>query len=351
MLLRRSTLSVPAAIEHVIGLQAQAPNPPYFGLWTRLRHFTPDLLSRLVTDRQVVRIALMRGTIHLVTARDCVDLRPLVQTVLDRAIYANGSLVSELRGVDVATLKAEARALLEARPLTNRQLSGALKAKWPDHDPSALIRAVRGLVPLVQVPPRGIWGAKGQATHTTAEFWLGRPLQTNASVDDLVLRYLAGFGPATVMDVQAWSGLTGLGEVVDGLRPKLRTFRDEAGRELFDLPDAPRPDPARSSDVRFLPQWDNVLLSHADRTRIISEDARQRIHSVNGQVPGTVLVDGFVGAKWKIVHRERSGTLVIEPFTRFSKNEGEALVEEGSRLLSFVVGPEAKDVELIPYSA
>jgi hypothetical protein len=311
MLLRRSTRSIPAALELLVGLQAQAPNPPYIGLWTRLRHFTPDQLAQLLTDRQVVRIALMRGTIHLVAARDCLALRTLLQPVLDRAIHANGSLISELRGVNVGTLVAGARELLQERPLTNRQLSAGLKASWPNHDPSALTHAVRCLAPLVQVPPRGIWGAKGQAMHTGVESWLGRPLETNTSLDHLVLRYLAGFGPAAVMDMQVWSGLTGLGEIVDRLRPILRAFRDESGRELFDLPDAPRPDPARSAGVRFLPEFDNVLLSHADRTRIISDDDRKRIYTVNGLVPGTVLVDGFVRGRWKVDRSDGAAKLVV----------------------------------------
>ena len=351
LLLRRSTLSVTASLEQLVGLQAQAPNPPYIGLWTRLRHFTPDQLAQLITDRQVVRIALMRGTIHLVTSRDCLCLRPLLQPVLDRAIYANGSLISEFTGVNVDTLVVDARALLEERPLTNRQLGAALKAAWPGHDPSALVQAIRCLVPLVQVPPRGIWGAKGQAMHTTAETWLGRPLETDVPLDHLVMRYLAGFGPAAIMDMQAWSGLTGLDEIVDRLRPRLRAFRDESGRELVDLPDAPRPDPETSVGVRFLPEFDNVLLSYADRRRIISDENRKRIYTVNGLVPGTVLVDGFVSGKWTLNRSRGPATLVIEPFTKLSKKDRSAIVEEGLRLLSFAVGDSAQSVQLIPVEA
>jgi hypothetical protein len=348
MLLRRSTLPIAAAIEQLVGLQAQAPNPPYVGLWTRLRDFRPDQLAQLITGRQVVRIALMRGTIHLVTARDCLALRPLLQPVLDRAVHANGSLISQLAGVDLDTLVADARALLDQHPLTNGQLSAGLKPGWPKHDPAALTRAIRSLAPLVQVPPRGIWGAKGQAMHTTAETWLGRSLETNVSLDHLVLRYLAAFGPASVMDVQAWSGLTGLGEIIDRLRPKLVTFRDESGRALFDLPEAPRPDPAASPGIRFLPEFDNVLLAHGDRTRIISDDNRKRIYTVNGLVPGTVLVDGFVGGKWTIARRRGVATLIIEPFRKLSKNDRSAIIEEGSRLLSFAAGKEVQRVQLIP---
>jgi hypothetical protein len=351
LLLRRSRLSVTAAIEQLVGLQAQAPNPPYIGLWTRLLDFRPDQLAQLITDRKMVRIALMRGTIHLVTARDCLALRPLVQPVLDRAIYASGSIISELRDVDVGSLVGDARELLEDRPLTNRQLGVALEASWPDHDPSALTHAVRCLAPLVQVPPRGIWGAKSQAMHTTAEHWLGQPLETNISLEHLVLRYLAGFGPASILDMQTWCGLTGLDEIVDHLRPRLRTFRNESGRELYDLPDAPRPDPATPAAVRFLPEFDNVLLSHTDRTRIIGDDDRTRIYTVNGLVPGTVLVDGFVHGRWRIDRRNGAARLAVEPFRKLSKKDAAAIVEEGLRLLSFSGGEEAGDVQLTPIAA
>jgi hypothetical protein len=348
LLLRRSALPVTAAIEHLVGLQAQAPNPPYVGLWTRLGHFEANELSRLIQDRQVVRIALMRGTIHLVTTRDCLFLRPLLQPVLDRGVYANGAMPAEVAAIGVDALVAEARALLHQEPLTNQQLGARLNDRWPDHDAAALTHAVRCLLPLVQVPPRGLWGATGRAKHTTAETWLGRPLDDTGSLDDLVLRYLAGFGPATVMDIQAWSGLTGLGEVVDRVRPNLRSFRDGDGRELLDLPDAPRPDPATPAAVRFLPEFDNVLLSHADRSRIISDEHRARITTVNGLVPGTVLVDGVVSGTWKIDRGAGVGRLVVQPIRRLTKKDASALEEEGQRLLSFVVGEEANDVRIGP---
>ncbi len=266
-------------------------------------------------------------------------------------MYASGSLVSELTDVDVATLAADATSLLEKRPLTNGQLSTALEAGWPNHDTSALTQAVRCLTPLVQVPPRGIWGAKGQSMHTTAEHWLGRPLETNVSLEHLVLRYLAGFGPVSVMDIQAWCGLTGLDEIFDRLRPTLRTFRAKSGKELFDLPGAPRPDPATPSAVRFLPEFDNLVLSHADRTRIISDDDRKRIYTVNGLVPGTVLVDGFVHGKWKIDRGKGAPNLVVEPFRGLSKMDRVAIEEEGLRLLSFVSGEDSREVQVIPVAA
>jgi hypothetical protein len=195
-------------------------------------------------------------------------------------------------------------------------------------------------VPLVQVPPRGIWGESGQAIHTTAEAWLGRPLDTGSSLDEMVVRYLGAFGPASVKDVQTWSGLTRLREVAERLRPRLRAFRDEQGRELFDLPDAPRPEPDTPAPPRFLPEFDNLILSYADRTRVISSDYRRAIASRNGMVPATVLVDGFVRGTWKTERTRGKATLVIEPFESLSEEDLDALTGEGRRLVRFMAEPE-----------
>jgi hypothetical protein len=343
MLLRRRSLSAEEAIEHLVGMQAQAPNPPYVGLWTRLEGFHPDQLARLILERRAVRVALMRNTVHLVSARDCLKLRPLVQPVIDRGLYANRANRVGVEGVDVEALSAAGRALLEERPRTARELGVLLRERWPERDPASLARAVRHLVPLVQVPPRGVWGRSGQTTHTTAEAWLGRPLDPGPSLEEMVVRYLGAFGPAGVKDVQTWSGLTRLGEVVDRLRPRLSTFRDERGRELFDLPDAPRPDPDAPSPPRFLPEFDNLILSHADRTRVIADEYRKAIASRNGMVPATFLVDGFVRGTWKTERTRGRATLVIEPFDALSGNDRDALAEEGERLLRFMAEPDGAE--------
>lgn len=336
MLLRRRKLPAIEAIEHLVGMQAQAPNPPYVGLWTRLEGFHPDELARLILDRRAVRIALMRNTVHLVTVRDCLALRPLMQPVFDRSLYASRANREGIEGVDVEALVAAGRVLLEERPRTAKELGVLLKERWPERDAASLARAVRHVAPLVQVPPCGIWGKSGQTTHTTAEAWLDQHLDPAPSLDEMVVRYLGAFGPATVKDVQTWSGLTRLGEVAERLRPRLRTFRDEPGKELFDLPDAPRPDPDTPAPPRFLPEFDNLILSYADRTRIIANDYRKVIASKNGMVPATVLVDGFVRGVWKIEKSQGVATLVIEPFETLSKRDRAALTEEGERLVRFV---------------
>jgi hypothetical protein len=335
MLLRRHKLPAIEAIEHLVGMQAQAPNPPYIGLWTRLEGFHPDELARLILDRRAVRVALMRNTIHLVSARDCLALRPLMQPVFERSLYANRAHRAGIEGMDIEALVTAGRALLEERPRTAKELGLLLQEQWPDRDPASLARAIRHLVPLVQVPPRGIWGKSGQAAHTTVEAWLDRPLDSDSSLDEMVMRYLGAFGPATIRDVQTWSGMTRLGKVTERLRSRLRTFRDEHGNELFDLPDAPRPEPYTPTQARFLPEFDNLILSHADRTRVIADDYRKLIASKNGMVPATVLVDGFVRGTWKTERTRGQAMLMIEPFESLSKEDRDALSEEGERLIRF----------------
>ena len=343
MLLRRRKLPAIEAIEHLVGMQAQAPDPPYVGLWTRLEGFHPEELARLILDRRAVRVALMRNTIHLVTARDCLALRPPLQPVLDRGLYANRAHRAGVEGVDIEALVAAGRALLEERPRTAKELGELLRGRWPDRDPASLARAIRHLVPLVQVPPRGVWGKSGPAAHTTAEAWLSRPLDPGPSLDEMVVRYLGAFGPATVKDVQAWSGLTRLGEVTERLGSRLRAFRDEHGNELFDLPDAPRPDPVTPAPPRFLPEFDNLILSHAERTRVIANDYRKAIASKYGMVPATVLVDGFVRGTWKTQRTRGKASLVIEPFEPLAEKDRDALSEEGERLIRFMAEPEGAE--------
>jgi Winged helix DNA-binding domain len=325
------------AVEHLVGLQAQEPPDPYLALWSRLDGFRPEELAGLLEQRRVVRIALMRSTIHLVSADDCLALRPLVQPVLDAEL----ARYRDLRGVDVDAVLAFARELVAERPRSGRELRAALAERFPDHDAADLAYACRNLLAFVQVPPRGLWGRSSQVASTTAEAWLGRQLEAKPSLERMVARYLAAFGPATVADVATWSRLTGLREAVDRLRPRLRTFRDERGRELFDLPDAPRPDPETPAPPRFLPEYDNALLSHADRTRFVTQDQRRAFSRVDGRIKGTVLNDGFVFGVWQ----RREGTLVVSHTGRAPKRALAAIAAEGRRLLRLIApGAEAREV-------
>jgi hypothetical protein len=333
LLLRRSRRGALETIERLVGLQAQVPNSPYLALWSRLDNFRLDDLTTLITARRVVRLALMRSTIHMVSARDCLALRPLLQPVQDRGM--TGTFGRRLAGIDLESLAAAGRALVEERPRTLGELGSLLKTRWPSRDPEALAYAIRALVPLVQVPPRGVWGDRGTAACTSVERWLRRRLTAKPSMEKMILRYLAAFGPASVRDVQVWSGLAKLREPIERLRPRLRTFVDEHGVELFDLPDAPRPNADVEAPPRLLPEFDNVWLGHKDRSRVLAESPRPPLVGSGGLLSGTVLVDGFVGARWKIARVRDQAILTIEPFAKLAVKVRTSIEKEGRRLLSF----------------
>ena len=335
-LLHRTSLPVLDLIEALVGLQAQTPHTAYVGLWTRLEDFRAEELSDRLLDRSVVRLALMRGTIHLVTARDAWGLRPLVQPVLDRAF--KGQFGRRLAGVDTAEVVAMGRAFVDAEPRSFRALGDHLLTRWPDRDRAALEQAVRAGVPLIQVPPRGVWGRNGPIAHTSIEAWLGEPPPALPTLDELVRRYLGAFGPASVMDAQAWCGLTRLGDVFERLRPELRTFRDDNGRELFDLPDAPRPDPDTPAPVRFLYDFENLLLSYADRSRAMPPGSERDLGARTQESLNTFTVDGFVRGTWRAEGTRDGATLVVTPSRTLSAVETSALVAEGDGLLRFLRG-------------
>ena len=348
MLLERANIPVLEAVEHLVGMQAQAPNAPYVGLWSRLAHFEHSDLSTLLLDRKAVRIVLMRGTIHLVSARDCLVVRPSVQSVLDR--WLHGALVKRLGGVDLQELASAGRVYVEKEALTYHELGIRLQERWPDNEPEVLANAVRALVPLVQVPPRGIWGASGQAAHTSAEAWLGKPLEAESRLEELMLRYLAAFGPASVKDMQVWSGLTGLNQVVERLRPHLRSFLDEEGHVLWDRTDGAFPDEDTAVPIRFLGEFDNMLLSYHNRTRIMADADKPSVFTRNGIIRATVLIDGFVSGIWSIEERRGTASLQIKLFKSVSAAEEDALHVEGSKLLQFAA-MDAEDHEIRVVSA
>jgi hypothetical protein len=336
LLLRRTDMAPLAAVDHLVGLQAQVPLNPYTALWSRLVGFDPADLARLMEDRAVARIVVMRGTIHLVTADDALALRPLAQPVLDRELRMHRDYAPLIPDIDVPAVLAAARPLLDERPRTQPQLRKLLAERFPAHDPGVLAFLCRNHLALVQVPPRGVWGKAAQVTVTTAEAWLGRPL-AEPSIDAVVLRYLAAFGPAMVADVAAWSGLQALREVVDRLRPQLREFVDERGRPYVDLPDAPRPGPDTPAPVRFLPEYDNALLSHADRSRFLSDDDRKRL-SAGPPAKGSLLVDGRGAGTWRLVEDAKAAAATLEVYALPGLSAGDAddVEAEGHRLVRFL---------------
>jgi Winged helix DNA-binding domain len=348
MLLTREDLPVPGAIARLVGLQAQLARPPFVGLWTRLQDFgRSDLLAPL-HERQVVRVTAMRGTLHLMTASDYVGLRGALQPGLTKG--AQAILRDRQQSFDPVALEAEARSFFGGKPATFDALRNHLKTKDPAADERAMAYTMRMHLPLVQVPVDTSWGFPAASDFALAEDWLG----TKVSVEpmpahELVRRYLAAFGPATPGDAQAWSGLSGLRSVFEELRPNLVTFRDGRKRELFDLPEAPRPAEDEPAPVRFLPEFDNLVLSHDDRTRIMADEHRPKVTLKNLQVRATFLVDGFVAGTWKVERKKKVAALILEPFAKLAKPAVKALEQEGDALLRFAEeDAEAREVRLSP---
>jgi len=354
LLLDRAPMAAGDAVRHLAGLQAQAPLAPYVGLWTRLAGFRPQALKDLFTERAVLRAHLMRNTVHLVDAGDYVRFRPLYQPLLAR--HLAGNFGKNLVGVDLTELAAAAADLLGQTALTRVELGARLAPRWPGHDPASLAYAVSHLLPLVQVPPRGLWGEpNSRAAFMLADAWLNAPAPLPASapapvsrstiLEQLVLRYLAAYGPASVADVQAWSGLTRLREVTDRLGSRLRAFAGPDDARLLDLPDAPRPDPDVPAPPRFLPEYDNLLLSYAERTRVIPHRRPVPLPPGHGATGGTLLVDGSWQADWKI----SQNIVEIRPFIRLNPADRDAIAAEGERLLGFADPAIAvRDVRFVP---
>lgn len=347
LLLERADLPVLDAVEHLVGLQAQVPLDPYTALWSRLRGFDPASLARLLVDRRVVRTTVMRATIHLVSADDCLTLRPLVQPVLDAELARHPDFAAPVREADLPRVLAYATAFLAEQPRNGRELRAALAAEFPQEDPAALAYACRCLLPLVQVPPRGVWGETKEVTLTTAEAWLGRPLAARPSLEAVVLRYLRAFGPASVADVATWCRLTRLRAVVERLRPRLLMFRDERGRELFDVPDAPRPASDTPAPTRLLPEYDNVLLSHDEHARVVPPHRRAALGAIGGIGFGSVLHDGFVCGVWRIerIRASEAAALAVTLAERLPKRAVASVEAEARRYLRFAA-PDAESREV-----
>ncbi len=343
LLLGRVSLPIPAAIERLVGLQAQQASAPFVGLWTRLHDFDRADLAQLLADRTVIKATLMRGTLHLLTAEDYLLVRATLQPVLTLGFEA----VSKGRamGFTIDELITIAQPYIAAAPRTFAEISAMLSEWMPAADPGALRYGVRTHLPLVQIPVATGWSYPGNPQWTLAEAWLDRPIPPEEHLRLLIVRYLAAFGPASVTDIQTWSGLPKLKDAVAELKPELAVYRDEQNRELFDLPNMPLPAPDTPAPVRFLPEYDNLLLSHAKRTRIVADPYRPKVFLPGLRVAATVLVDGFVRGVWKIEKTKSAATLVIEPFELLSPRHRDELTAEGERLLRFVE-PDAHTYEV-----
>ncbi len=330
-LAERRPASASDAITHLVGLQAQEPLEPYAGLWARLQDFRPEELVELLESRRAVRTLMMRRTLHLLSADDCVAMRPLFQAMLVQRVRS--VLGSRLDGVDLDALAAAGRPHFHEQPRILNDVARAVADRWPDAVVRDLGDALSSLVDLVQVPPRGLWGRQAPAANTTIEVWLGTAPRPEISLDHVVRRYLRAYGPATSSDIRSWSGLTGLPPVIRRLRPELVSYRDEQGRELLDLADAALPDPDLPAPPRFLPAFDNAVLGYDDRSRIIDDEHRGL------SIMGTryVLVDGRVSATWTSAAAADEGiTVAVQPLRRLNLEERRDVKDEAERLAAFL---------------
>jgi winged helix DNA-binding protein len=346
LLLARAALPAGQAIEQLGGLQAQEAKPPFVGLWSRLSGFERRHLHDALGERAAVRSTFLRATLHLTSAADYAAFRSTIQPVLTKAM---GVLGARADGLDVDALLPVARDLLAEAPRTFNELRPLLQESFPEVNERALGYAVRTQLPLVMVPTGDPWGFPPVASFTLAETWLDEPLADANNLESLLCRYLAAFGPATPADMQTWSGLQGLKGAFDAVRPNLRTFRNEQGRELFDLPDAPRPDGDVPAPARFLPEFDNLVLAHADRTRVLADAHRGAVVTKNLRVRSTFLWDGFVAGTWTAERKRSAATLLLTPFARLPKGAFDELAGEGETLLRFLEPDTASvDVRLVP---
>jgi len=331
LLLERSSLPLPAALEQAAGLQAQYAPSPYVGLWSRLRGFRRDDLTRALEDRRAVQATLLRSTIHVVSAADYPPFAEAVRRA--RREWWERAARRELDGVDLETAAALVRERLAAGPARQAELAGLLAERG---FPKAAWNGVGLWVDMVRVPPSGTWERRRADLYGLAEDWLGpwRVGEADA-LEHLVRRYLAGFGPASLADLGSWAGLP-----LTRVRPVLervgtRRFRDDQGGELFDLPGAPLPEPGTPAPPRFLSTWDANLLVHARRTQLLPERYRPRIFHVRAphSFP-TFLVDGAVAGTW----RHREGRVQLEPFEPLPRATRRELEAEAERLAAFHQG-------------
>jgi hypothetical protein len=334
MLLARERAGPLAVVERLVGMQAQQAQPPFVGLWTRLDRFERGDLLALLRDRAVVRATLMRATLHLMTADDFRLFRSTLQPMLTAGM--NAVLRERIAALDLPALLEVAKRHFRTRPSNFTSLRATLMAAFPHGEERAMGYAVRTHLPVLAAPDDSPWGFAADPEFTLAESWLGGAPDATERPDELVLRYLSAFGPATAADFQAWSGLSGAKAIIETLRPRLHVLRDDRKRELFDLPDAHRPAEDTPAPVRFLPGFDNAILAHADRSRIIADEYRARVTTKNLIVLPTFLVDGFVAGTWKCERTKKTAQLTISPFARLARGARSELTKEAESLVRFI---------------
>ena len=311
-LLARVDRPVGATIEGLVGLQAQVPRDPYISLWSRLRDFEPTELEALLWERRAVRMTLMRTTLHLVTADDAPRLRAVLQGVCERG-FRSSPFARRLDGVDLDELLAVGRRDRDATAA--HALGAGVAPRRALAGPRAHRDGLRRPLPGAARPGHAegsVGPVRGGPRHASRR--VARPAREPvvppvAPPDEVVLRYLRAFGPASAADIRTWSWLSGLRPVIERLRPRLRTYRDEAGRELLDVEDGVFADGDGPAPVRFLGEYDNVFLSHADRSRVTGDLA----WGTSFVRQGSFFVDGFLAGAWRSANLTSRATLSIDP--------------------------------------
>ncbi len=345
-LLRRSELAVEQLCEHLVGLQAQDVAPPFIGSWSRITDFDPATVSAGLENRSLVRITLMRATIHLVTAADAVRIAPHIQPELEKIPFRKGFNYGAMVGLDPEEVRARGEKVLGTQPMSAAQLRERAALEYPDRTPSAVMQTWIYQLPVLQTPPRGLWKNNSRPVWSRIEPWLGMPLDHAYPMGELVLRYLRAFGPATTMDVQTWSRLLGIKEALAALGDRVRTYTDERGRTLYDAADAELADPDLPAPVRLLAWYDNALLSHQDRSRIIPGGAPAPLRHLAAQV-SPVLVDGYLAGIYKIFTDRCAARLRIAPGRIWTAPETAQVEAEAHALLRFLEPDLSPKVEIL----
>ncbi|WP_280194618.1 winged helix DNA-binding domain-containing protein [Nocardia farcinica] len=349
-LLARSELSVPRMCEHLVGLQAQDVTPPFVGLWSRTADFDPASVSVGLTERTLGRITAMRGTIHLLTAADALRIAPMIQPELEKIPFRKGFNYGAMVGLDPERVRADGERVLGDDPVPAAVLRERAAQRYPDRDPGAVVQTWLYQLPVLQTPPRGRWKDNSRPVWSRVQPWLGAALEPGYPLTELAVRYLRAFGPASTGDMQIWSKLPGWRAAVTALGDRLRTYTDERGRTLYDLADAPLADQDRPAPVRLLGWYDNALLSHQDRARIVPEGAAAALRSYATML-SPVLVDGFVAGVYKIFPRAGRARLRIVPARAWTAAEREQVAAEAAALLAFLEPELTPSVEILDVGA
>jgi hypothetical protein len=321
-LLQRSGRSPMAVIEHLVGMQAQSPQAPYVGIWTRTSNFRRPSLERLLVAGDVLRVTAMRQTLHLVARRDYGLLRAAMsETNFPWESALARRLAPEVRALAASgpVSRADGMAFLERE----HRLTGVnARRAW---------RNARVQAHVLHHHESSLWDSPPGDRFVAVE--APEPFDATEARAEMFRRYLAAFGPASRRDMVAWSMMhvPEIGRALDRLEPLVR-YRDEQGRELLDVPRGLLPDPDTPAPVRFLPKWDNVLLAWADRTRVLPEEHRKRVIGMNGDVAQTFLVDGFVAGTW----RDQGGRVELEPFSALPRSIRREVQDEAERLEEFL---------------